>query len=137
MSDTQVEFGYTGSALPGNAEVVVILATAPTSGVLTGVIGGAGNQGQYFQKAKIRRIVVGLINDQAGTYKEYVSADRGVTWTQISSTAVAAIAANSQNIHDFFVEHYRDWKLTWTNGATPQTSFSPNIVGSGQRVVAN
>jgi hypothetical protein len=56
---------------------------------------------------------------------------------QVSSTAVAAIAANGQNIYDFFVEHYPDWKLTWTNGATPQGTFSPNIVGTGQRVIAN
>lgn len=133
----QVRFNYTGSALPGNGEVVVLLATAPTSGVTTGVIGGSASQGNYFQGVNIRRVLVGLINDQAGTLKEYMSTDRGVTWTQISSTAVAAIAANSQNIYDFLVEHYPDWKLTWTNGATPQTAFSPNIAGTDQRVVAN
>lgn len=137
MSDTQVRFGYTGSALPGNAEVVVLLATAPTSGSGTGVIGHPASAGNWFQVQKIRRIVVGLINDQAGTLKEYVSNDRGANWVQVSSTAVAAIAANGQNIYDFFVEHYPDWKLTWTNGATPQGTFSPNIVGTGQRVIAN
>lgn len=137
MSDAQVEFGYTGTALPDNGEVVVLLATAPTSGSFTGVIAGPANAGNQFQNMGIRRIMVGLINSQAGTLKEYVSSDRGANWTQISSTAVAAIAASSQNIYDFLVEHYRDWKLTWTNGATIQATFSPNIVGTGQRVVAN
>lgn len=137
MSDTQVGFAYTGKALPDNGDVVVILATAPTSGVTTGVIGGKTNAGNTFQSMGIRRIVVGLINDQAGTLKEYRSEDRGATWTQISSTSVAAIAANGQNIYDFFVEHYHDWKLEWTNGAVVQTQFSPNIVGTGQRVIAN
>lgn len=137
MSDAEVKFGYTGTALPNNAEVVVLLATAPTSGSGAGVIAHPAHAGNQFQNMGIRRIVVGLINSQAGTLKEYESNDRGATWTQISSTAVAAIAANSQNIYDFFVEHYTDWKLTWTNGATIQATFSPNIVGTGQRVVAN
>lgn len=137
MSDAQVKFGYADKALPDNGDVVVLLATAPTAGSLTGVIAGPANAGNQFQNMRIRRIVVGLINDQAGTLKEYISADRGANWTQISSTAVAAIAANGQNIYDFFVEHYRDWKLTWTNGAAIQTTFSPNIAGTGQRVIAN
>jgi hypothetical protein len=135
MSDEDVKIKYTGSALPGNAEVVVLVATAPT--YTAGVSDNLGfTIANYLQESKIRRIVVGLINDQAGTLKEYISPDRGVTWTQISSTAVAAIAANSQNIYDFLVEHYSDWKLEWTNGAAAQTTFTVNIVGVGQRQVA-
>ncbi len=137
MSDTQDRFGYTGSALPGNAEVVVLLATAPTSGVGTGVIAHPASSALQFQKMKIRRGIVALRNDQAGTLREYKSMDRGATWLTISSTAVAAAAANSQNIYDFLVEPYVDWKCDWLNGATPQTAFQPDIVGTGQRVVAN
>ena len=138
MSDEHVRFKYTGSALPGNAETVIILATAPTSGSFTGVIAGPGNIGHFFQTSKIRRVVLALVNDQAGTLKEYKSMDRGATWLQINpDIAVAASAANSENIYDFWVEPYVDWKLAWTNGAAAQTAFSPDIVGVGQRVIAS
>lgn len=138
MSDTQVRIKYTGSALPGNAEVVVLLATAPTTGSVTGVIGDAGNTGNFFQMAGIRRILVEIQNDQTGTLKVFQSVDRGANWVQVEpDLAVAIAAANSTNKFDYLVEQYGDWKLTWTNGATPQTTFRVNIVGTGQRVIAN
>ena len=131
-----MRFNYTGSALPGNAETVVLLATAPTSGVLTGVIGGAGNMGNFFPNARIERVLLSLTNDQAGTLNEYQSFDRGATWTKIFTTAVAASAANSENQYDFLVEPYGDWKLEWVNGAAPQTTFKVNLAGTEQRPVA-
>ena len=137
MADAEVKIGYTGSALPGNGETVVLVATARTSGSDVGVLGPPGGIGNVFQLLGIRRIVVALRNDQAGTLKEYKSMDRGVTWLQISNTSVAAAAANSQNIYDFLVEPYSDWKVEWVNGAAPQTAFQPSIAGTGQRVIAN
>lgn len=133
-----VRFVYTGSALPANGETVVLLATAPTAGVLTGVIGGAGNMGNCFPNMLIRRILVDITNDAGGTLREYQSVDRGANWVQINpDLAVAAAAANSVNQYDFLVEQYGDWKLIWVNGATPQTTFRVNIVSDDQRVVAN
>jgi hypothetical protein len=128
---------YTGSALPGNAEVVVLYATAPT--YTAGVSDNLGyNLANFHQCSGVKRVVVALRNDQTGTLKAYESNNRGVTWTQITAdTAVAAAAANSQNIYDFLVEPYQDWKVTWTNGATPQTAFSPDITLTDERVIAN
>lgn len=128
---------YTGSALPGNAEVVVLFATAPTY-----TAGVSDNRGfaiaNFLQQAGVHRVLVDLTNDQAGTLKAYQSNDRGVTWTQVTAdTAVAASAANSENMYDFLVEPYSDWKVTWTNGATPQTTFTVNITGTAPRVIAN
>jgi hypothetical protein len=138
MSNTHVRFGYTGAALPGNGAVVVMLATAPTSDSLTGVIGGAGHMGNFFAMNEIRRVFLSMQNDQAGTLKEFKSMDHGANWVQINpDIAVVASAANSENQYDFLVEPYADWKLTWTNGVTPQTVFRIDIVGTGQRVVAN
>ena len=133
MSDELVRFGYTGAALPGNAATVVLLATAPTSGSGTGVIAYPADSGHQFQKMGIRRVALSLTNDQAGTINEYQSLDRGATWVKIFTAAVAASAANSENQYDFWVEPYQDWKLEWVNGATPQTTFIPNMVGTGQR----
>lgn len=128
---------YTGSALPGNAEVVVLYATAPTytSGVSDNRGFGIAN---FHQSSGIKRVLLALTNDQSGTLKAYQSTDRGVTWVQVvADTAVAAAAANSENMYDFLVEPYQDWKVTWTNGATPQTTFRVNITLTDERVIAN
>lgn len=119
-------FKYTGSALPGNAESVTLVDTTTFPGA------------KFLQGAGIHRIIVGLVNDQAGTLKASISMNRGTTWTQIvADQAVAAAAANSENINDYLLEQYPDWRLVWTNGATPQTTFIVNIAGEGQRVVGN
>lgn len=135
MSNELVRIKYTGSALPGNGETIVLVATAPTSGSNTGVLGPPGGMGNFLQMAEIRRIALSLTNDQTGTLNLYQSQNRGSTWVKVYTTAVAASAANSENQYDIWVEPYPDIKLEWVNGATPQTTFTPNIVGVGQRVV--
>lgn len=124
MSAENVRVRYTGSALPGNAEVVSIFDTTA----------GGGQMGAAFMAtAGLNRLYVTFINNQAGTLKSYSSEDRGATWTQISSTAVAASAASSENPYDYLIESYADWKLEWTNGATPQTVFRVAAALQGQR----
>lgn len=129
-------FDYRGSALPGNAEVVVIFATAPTTS------GGAQDGNGYttanwLQTNNIHRIYVNLQNDQSGILKAYQSQNRGVTWVQVvADISVSASAANSTNDYDFNCEPYKDYKITWTNGATPQTTFRVNVVGIEQRAPA-
>ncbi len=133
MSDAQVGFKYTGTALPTGASVVVVFASAPPSAG----VAGAFTFGHAFQALGIRRILLSVDNDQAGTLKAYQSQDRGTTWTRVGGdVSVAAAAANSDNVIDFLVEQYADWKVEWTNGGVDQTKFNMNIVGSGQRVKA-
>jgi hypothetical protein len=127
-------FKYVDTALPTGANTVVLLATAPPSAG----VAGAFTFGNGFQMLGIHRILVALTNSQAGTLKAYQSLDRGATWVRIvPDTAVAAAAANSENIYDFLVEPYADWKVEWTNGGVDQTVFRVNIIGEGQRVIAN
>lgn len=134
MSDAQVGFQYVGTALPTGASVVVLFASAPPSAD----VAGAFPFGNGFQALGIRRIMISMDNSQAGTLKAYQSKDRGATWSRVDADiAVAAAAANSENIYDFLVEQYADWKVEWTNGGVDQTVFHVNIVGTGQRVVAN
>lgn len=133
MSDAQVGFKYTGTALPTGASVVVVFATAPPSAG----VAGAFTFGNALQQLGIRRIMLAVDNDQAGTLKAYQSKDRGVTWTRVGGdVAVAAASSNSDNVLDFLVEEYADWKVEWTNGGVDQTKFNMNIVGTGQRVKA-
>lgn len=124
MAADNVRIKYTGSALPGNAETVTIFDTTAGGGQM-----GAG----FMALAELNRLYLTIINDQAGTLKSYSSENRGTTWTQISSTAVAASAANSENPYDYLVEPYLDWRLLWVNGATPQTTFRVAAALQGQR----
>lgn len=122
----QVKFKYTGSALPGNAEVVTFLDTT-----------GTGFGANWCDTIGVARVLVRLINSQAGTLNMQVSVDRGTNWTTISTNAVAASSANNENDYDFLVEGLPDVRIQWTNGATPQTTFIPIIVGTDLRHIAN
>lgn len=124
----QVKFKYTGSALPGNAEVVSFFDTTVANG---------GMGANWCDTNGVARILVRLINSQAGTLTMEVSTDRGSNWTTISTNAVAISSANSENDYDFLVEGLPDVRIRWTNGATPQTVFVPIIVGTDLRHIAN
>lgn len=123
MAAENVKVKYVGSALPGNAETVVLFSTTANSGM------GAA----FIASAQLNRFYMTLINDQAGTLNAYSSENRGTTWTKIYTSAVAASAANSESPYDFLIEPYSDWKLEWVNGATPQTTFRPAMALQGQR----
>lgn len=118
---------YTGTALPGNAEVVTLIDT---------VVAGWG--ANAIATLGIARFYVAIANSQAGTLKAYKSVDRGANWIQIvADQAVAIVATNSENINDYLVEAYQDFKLTWTNGASVQTVFSVSMSANGQRAKGN
>jgi hypothetical protein len=124
MPVENVRVKYTGSALPGNAEVVSIFDTTA----------GGGQMGAAFcATAQLHRLYVTIINSQAGTLKSWSSEDRGKNWTQIDSLAVSAASAGTENPSDWLVEPYLDWKLEWTNGATPQTVFRVASALQGER----
>jgi hypothetical protein len=121
MSAETVRIKYTGTALPGNAETVSIFDTT-----LTGI-------SNFVAISRLHRLYLTIVNDQAGTLVSQSSENGGTTWTTISSTAVAASAANSENPYDYLIEPYRDWRVRWTNGATPQGSFRVAAALVGER----
>lgn len=124
MSVENIKVKYGGSALPGNAETVNIFST---------VVAFPG--ANMIQSMEIHRFYLGIVNDQAGTLKAYKSSNRGVTWTQIDSQAVAAAAGSAENRSDWLIDPYADWKLDWLNGATPQTTFLVDAALQGERTV--
>lgn len=114
---------YIGSALPGNAETVVLFSTV-----------AAFPGKNYCQHNGIKRFIVDLKHDQTGTVKAYRSQDRGTTWNQFyDSGAIAAPAATSSTIRDIAIEPYEDWKVEWVNGATPQTTFLVGMALADER----
>lgn len=114
---------YGGSALPGNAETVVLFST---------VVAFPGKS--FHAGAGIHRILIDIDHDQSGTIKAYRSNNRGVTWTQFyDSGAIAAPGATASTERDIAVEPLQDWKVEWVNGATPQTLFLVDMALLGER----
>ncbi len=110
---------YTGSALPGNAEVITLFSST--------VAFGARSATHY----RCFWFDVALLLDQnaANTLQLQKSADGGVTWVN----AAPAVTINSgttggNSVTTFFVSPYADWRVVYTNGATPQTTFQVDMV---------
>lgn len=127
MSSHPIRIKYVGTALPGNGATVTLFSTVD-----------AGWAANGFALLGIARLIFSINNDQSGTLKAYQSTDRGVTWVQaVADDAESASGATAENINDYLVEQYADWKLDWVNGATPQTRFTVNIAADSMRNVAN
>ncbi len=131
MSAETVILKYMGAALPGNGAVVSIFDSTV-----------AFPSAQYMAMNRLKRLVTDIKNDQAGTLFWYKSQTRVATpsatpvWVAIGTLAVAIAAANTTNFNEFLIEEYADFKLEWTNGATPQTQFIVDVSLSGERVKA-
>lgn len=138
-----VQLKYAGAALPGNAETVIFFDTAisvdgvnlTTAALRAAARGYAMAKGHCAQYG-LKRFILRLVNDQAGTLNIYRSSDRGVTWTKIYTAAVAASAANSENVYDVLVEGLPDFKVEWVNGAVAQTTWFPSMELTDERGVA-
>lgn len=111
MSKKIVKIKYTGSALPGNAEVVSLFDTTVSC-----PRGWATN-------ANLHTYHVNIKHDQTGTVKGYKSEDGGTNWYQFYDSGVLAIPTYTSDIVQS-IEGMRDFKFTWTNGANPQTAFA-------------
>lgn len=129
MSAETVIVKYIGAALPGNGQVVSLFDTTV-----------ALPSAQYLAMNKLKRLVVDLKNDQAGSLFWYKSQTRNTNpsaapvWVAIGTAAIAIAAANASNQSEYLVEEFADWKLEWTNGATPQTQFIVDLALTGERV---
>lgn len=141
MANTQLK--YVGSALPGNAETVIMFDTAVsldgvnlTTAALRAASRGFAMSKGHFARYGGKRFILRVTNDQTATLNVYRSSDRGVTWTKIYTVAVAASAANSENVYDVLIEGQPDWKVEWVNGANPQTSFTVSMEVTDERGLA-
>lgn len=80
-----------------------------------------------------RKMALMIDHVQAGTLNTYESRDRGVTWRQVDTQAIAAPAAASSTVMDFLVETFRDFKIEWVNGSVAQNPWDVNIALSDDR----
>lgn len=120
---------YVGAALPGNAQVVSLFDSSI-----------AFPAPAFIADNRMKRLVLDIKNDQAGTLFWYKSQTRNTSpagpmvWTAIGTIAVAAAAANATNQSEYLLEQYADFKIEWTNGAAPQAVFIVDVALTGERV---
>ena len=125
MSDPIPIFKYAGDTPGADSDTYVLFSTV-----------AAFPGARAFAYAGIKRFKVNLEHSHLGTINAYRSNDRGTTWHQLSTNAVAAPAANEANEYDFIVEGYDDWKVEWVNGGTAQDPWSVALNGTCERGIA-
>lgn len=90
----------------------------------------------FLPMSNTARFLLTLVHNQAITLKWYVSPDRGVTWTEIGTEAIAGLAANDVTSRDYLVEGMADWKLDLVNGGVAQTVWNIDMNITTHRMVA-
>lgn len=116
---------YSGSAPGADSNDYILFST-------TVAFPGAG----MAQGAGVHKLVLNLVNSQAGTLKAYRSADRGTAWTQVDSDAVTVPSAGTSNTAEYLLEPFLDFKLVWTNGGSAQTTWVVDMALTDDRAGA-
>lgn len=114
MSLTHVK--YAGTALPTDSDTFVLFTTVET-----------GKGQNFLPMLGIETFEITVKCSHAGTFKGYASKDRGTNWVQVSETAIAASPSTGSDSVSILVGSYADWKLSWVNGGTTQTTFVLNM----------
>jgi hypothetical protein len=107
---------YKGSALPGNAESIVLFSSTTAFGARA-----APHYRCFWVDVAI------TTNQAAGTQTVALqkSNDGGTNWITVGTTT-AVISGNTSK--EFFVSPYQDFRILYVNGTTPQTLFAVDLV---------
>ena len=107
---------YKGSALPGNAESIVLFSSTVAFGP------------RAAQHYRCFWVDVAFTTDEAaGTQTVTLerSNDGGTTWIAV---AAGTAVGDGQTLAEFFVSPYQDFRIVYLNGSTPQTLFAVDLV---------
>lgn len=107
---------YKGSALPGNAESVVLFSSVTAWG---------RNAAPHYRAFWVD---VAIQTDEAAgtqTVRLEKSIDGGTTWITVGTPTNVI---DGHTLEEFFVSPYRDWRIVYLNGTTPQTLFGVDLV---------
>lgn len=118
---------------PGaDANTYVLFATVAVTG--TGYSFPNPGWGKYYLGMHgLKRLVLDLKHNAALTLNPYKSSDRGVTWHQLDTEAVAVPAATESTTRTYLVEEYADFKLEAVNGGSAQTTWNVSVALSPER----
>lgn len=126
MHGETVRVAPVDTSTPGaNSNTYVMFDSTVTFGV--GIDGDARNHTLIAHE--ISRVEFTLDNSHAGTLKAYRSTDKGLNWKQVGGDiAVAAASATDVNgPYDFLTDAHPDFRISWVNGGSAQTTWRPSI----------
>ena len=114
--DEKTYVPYKGSALPGNAESIVLFSSTTAFGP------------RAAQHYRCFWVDVAIQTDEAAgtqTVALQKSNDGGTNWITVGTpTAVG----DGHTAVEFFVSPYQDFRILYLNGTTPQTLFAADLV---------
>jgi hypothetical protein len=116
----------TNSSTPGtDSNTYVMFDSTVTFGV--GIDGDVRNHTLIAHE--ISRVIFSLNNNQAGTIRAYRSTNKGTNWDQVGGDIVvaAAPATDINGPYDFLTDAHPDFRISWINGGTAQTTWRPSI----------
>lgn len=109
---------------------VAVTSTAPTDSNTTILWSSDTRLGKGCMRMhNISRIQFTVENSHSGTLKAYRSTNGGTTWDQVGDDlAVAAAGATDvSGPYSYLVDPFNDWRLSWVNGGTTQTTWRPSL----------
>lgn len=111
----KTQIPYRGTALPGNAEAITLFNTVVAFGL---------NAAPHYQ---VYWADLSISADQ-NTNNTVVlqKSTNGTTWVTVASVTVTN--AQPSNESSFYVAPHQNWRLVYTNGTTPQTTFSVDLI---------
>jgi hypothetical protein len=111
----KTQIPYQGTALPGNAEVITLFNTVTAFG-----LNAAPHYQLYWADLSIS------VDQNTNNTVVLQKSENGTTWVTVASFTVTN--AQVSNEASFYVAPHKNWRLVYTNGATPQTSFSVDLI---------
>lgn len=107
---------YKGSALPGNAEEIVLFSSTVAFGSKC-----APHYNCHFVDVEI------TTDEAAGTQQVSLekSNDGGTNWILVGT---ATAVGDGNTAKSFLVAAYQDFRIVYLNGSTPQTLFAADLV---------
>lgn len=106
---------YSGSALPGNAEAITLFSSTTAF----------GKRAATHYRCFWFDVALQTDANADNSLQLQKSADGGVTWV---NAGAAVTIGTGHTLTKLFVSPYADWRVVYTNGATPQTTFAVDMV---------
>ena len=122
-----MKIGLVDTSTPGaNGNTTILFDSTVSFGT-----GLAGDPHNSTLQGKLSRVSLGLENSHLGTLKAYRSVDKGTNWDQVGGD-ISVAAASSTDIsgpYSFLVDTYSDFRISWVNGGSAQTTWRPEVTG--------
>lgn len=121
-----LKVGLANTSTPGaDSNVYIMFDSTVSFGV--GIDGDPRNA--TLRAHNISRVVFGVKNSHLGTLKSYRSINKGTNWDQVGDdiSVDAAGATDISGPYDFLVDTYSDFRISWVNGGSAQTTWRAEV----------